>query len=54
MEQISTYIEPEAPDAADEPGLTTIVNITNYYAGTDARRTETDLVRGGVDDSVLY
>jgi len=56
MEQTSTYIEPEDPDAdvAGEPARTTIINITNYYAGTDGRRADTDLVRGGLDDSVLY
>jgi len=55
----SIYIEPDAPDigasnGAAESTATTIVNITNYYAGTEARRADTDLVRGGIDDSVLY
>jgi hypothetical protein len=60
MTQSSIYIEPEdsAPDrpVADDVGGPgpTIVNITNYHAGSEKQKVHNDFVRGGTDGSVLY
>ncbi len=56
MSQSSIYIEPQAPEGADEiagPGPT-VVHITNYYASSDKQKAHNDFVRGGTDASVLY
>jgi len=60
MTQSSIYIEPEDSEPAEPiadkiagPGPT-VVQITNYYAGSEKQKAHNDFVRGGTDDSVLY
>ncbi|MCP4376266.1 MAG: hypothetical protein GY794_08850 [bacterium] len=56
MKQSSIYIEPEDSEPREDiagPGPT-IVQITNYYAGTEKQKVHNDFVRGGTDSSVLY
>jgi len=65
MEQTDTHTQTNIAGTAvrDEqfpaptkvPGQgTTIIRITNYYAGTEVQRAHTDLIRGGTAGSVQY
>lgn len=60
MTQSSIYVEPDdadpqAPVAGQiaSPGPT-IVNITNYYAGSEKQKVHNEFVRGGTDGSANY
>lgn len=51
-----TAVRDEQASAATKvPGQgTTIIQITNYYAGTETQRAHTDLIRGGTAGSLQY
>ena len=67
MEQTDTHTQADVVSGAapvrDEqppadpnvPGWgTTVIQITNYYAGTEIQRAHTDLIRGGTAGSLQY
>ncbi len=53
---ISSAVRDEQASAATKvPGQgTTVIQITNYYAGTEIQRAHTDLIRGGTAGSLQY
>jgi len=64
MEQADTHTQTgvgsavrdeQASAATRAPGQgTTVIRITNYYAGTEIQRAHTDLIRGGTAGSLRY